>query len=211
MWTISLLFSKITETLFPRKCFICKISGPSLCESCLRKCTRQVDKEYLYITSIYSFRDPSIKKIIHAIKYFRRKDLIEPLTRELIQELKRAILPPHITKWTLVPIPMPKLRKYSRGYNQAELIAREISKQCEMSLDINILTRKMSPKRQVKTTNYSERIKNQRNSFTVVKNIPNLHIILVDDVTTTGATLSEARNSLLRAGAKEVKAITIAH
>ena len=165
--------------------------------------------------SIYSFSDPLIKKVIHAIKYFHRKDLIEPLTEELAKELSKIIssgsynLVPNT--YLLVPIPMPLLRKYMRGYNQAEIIAIELSKKCSLPLNTKILVRKKSPKRQVTTKTKGERLRNQHNTFEVIGNTQGKHIILVDDVTTTGATLFEARNVLLKAGANTVRAVTLAH
>ncbi|MCF7843734.1 hypothetical protein K9M47_02450 [Candidatus Gracilibacteria bacterium] len=106
---------------------------------------------------------------------------------------------------------MPRIRKYIRGYNQAELISLSLSKQCSLPTISNTLIRTSSPKRQVTTKTRGERLKNQHNSFKVIKDVTGLNIVLVDDVTTTGATLSEARSVLLKAGARSVKAVTIAH
>jgi ComF family protein len=111
----------------------------------------------------------------------------------------------------LVPIPMPLIRKYIRGYNQSEHIARILSQQLQVPVDMGILKRLRSPKRQVTLKTKSERIKNQRQSFVVNKTVSLLDIILIDDVTTTGATLQEARDLLLSLGAKSVRAITLAH
>ena len=164
---------------------------------------------------MYSFRDPLIKKVIHAIKYFHRKDLIQPLTHELAQELNKIVSPgPYIlvpSAYLLIPIPMPLLRKYMRGYNQAEIIAKELSKECSLPVTTTILARTRSPKRQVMTTTRGERLRNQHKSFKINKNVKNLNIILVDDVTTTGATIFEARKILLEAGASTVRAVTLAH
>ena len=215
MWTISSSFSKVVSIIFPPHCYGCGKDNISLCESCLSHCKKTLDTPSLYITSVYSFKDPLIKKAIHAIKYFHRKDLIAPLTTELAKEVNRLV---SATPYTLspipcllIPIPMPTLRKYMRGYNQSEEIAKELSLQCHLDYDSKILIRKISPKRQVTTKTRGERLKNQHNSFKVIKNVEGLHIILVDDVTTTGATFHEARETLLKAGAKSVKAVTLAH
>jgi ComF family protein len=152
-----------------------------------------------------------MKKIIHAIKYFHRKDLVLPLTKAVAQELTKNNQIPNLSDSILIPIPMPLLRKYIRGYNQAELIAQELSKRCLIPYTTKLLHRKGNHKRQVTKKTRSERIKNQHHSFIVKGDVNNLNIILVDDVTTTGATIIEARNELLKAGAKSVRAITIAH
>lgn len=213
MWIIKSCLTKIITIFFPPNCYNCRKEGFTLCSTCLKCCKKSIDSPALYIKSIYSFHDPLIKKVVHAIKYFHRRDLIEPLTQTLANEIKGYISTLNIdtSNLVLVPIPMPRLRKYMRGYNQAELIALELSKQCSLPVKTNILTRKYSPKRQVTTKTKSERLQNQRNSFETISSVKNMSIILVDDVTTTGATLTEARKILLKAGAKSVFAVTIAH
>jgi ComF family protein len=98
-----------------------------------------------------------------------------------------------------------------RGYNQADFIARELSQECSLPYTTKLLTRTGRHIRQVTTKSRSERLKNQNNSFVAKGNVEGLHCILVDDVTTTGATIDEARKTLLRAGAMTVHAVTIAH
>lgn len=106
---------------------------------------------------------------------------------------------------------MPRLRKYIRGYNQAELIAEEIARHIPTMKVRLALIRISSPKRQVTTKTRSERLTNQKNSFKVKGDVIGKHLILIDDVTTTGATLLEARKKLLSAGATTVLTATIAH
>lgn len=212
MWKISSLVSKITSTLFPSRCYLCKNPGTTLCSTCIQNFGRCVDTPHLYIQSVFSFKDRNVKHVIHSIKYYHRKDLIYPLTAALIDNVKNRKDNLFTSDdWLLVPIPMPRIRKYMRGYNQAELIAKEITAITHLPTRTDILKRKSSPKRQVGTRTRSERLANQRNSFITGRNVEGLSIILVDDVATTGATLDEARKTLLKAGAKKVLAITIAH
>ncbi len=209
---MSTFFSKIFSILFPPYCYSCKKEGFILCPQCLQRCRKSLNTPAPYITSIYSFKDPVIKKAVHSIKYFHRKDLIVPLISPLIQEVKQITSRYESDiNWILIPIPMPRLRKYIRGYNQAELIAKEISKQNNLPVKTKILARSHSYKRQVTTHSRSERLSNQHNTFKVSQSVKDFHIILIDDVTTTGATLSEARTLLMQSGAKVVQAITIAH
>lgn len=206
MWMIHTYYSKFFEVLFPKQCFLCKEKNTSLCTVCLRSFTRPIDTPFLFIKSFYCFKDSRIKKIIHAIKYFHRKDLIIPLTENIIQEIINENY-----NGILVPIPMPTIRKYVRGYNQAEVLAHYVSLRCHVPIDTKILTRSHSPKRQVKTKTRSERLNNQHDTFRIIKSVKNLNIILIDDVTTTGATLHEARKILLAHGASSVSAVTLAH
>ncbi len=183
-----------------------------MCDKCIASLARSVDTPAHYITSIFSFRDKNVKRIIHSIKYYHRKDLVLPLANSVAKELKRTLLGKEYDQnLVLVPIPMPKIRKFMRGYNQSEIIAEKISSMLSLPVKKDILVRTRSPKRQVKTNTRVARLTNQHNSFKVLGDIKNLHIILIDDVATTGATLDEARKVLLKSGASSVVAVTIAH
>lgn len=225
MWMINLFFQKILNVIFPARCYVCHKDSKPICGNCLKNFIRCVDTPLIYSTSIYSFKDKNIRKIIHAIKYYHRRDLIEPLARELSKAIQSEIYGEQVmneldlaksykliaNSWTLVPIPMTKMRKYMRGYNQAELIAKEISEKTDIPLRADILIRNRNSKRQVKSSIRSERLKNQHKSFEVVGDINKINIILVDDVITTGATISEAYKILNKSGAGKIIAVSIAH
>ena len=206
------MLTKILTTFscifFPSYCYVCKKEGASLCTICLSKRKLAESTPSPCIISTYSFKDPVIKKIIHAIKYFHRKDLIPPLAEALAKEISSI---ESNQQKILVPIPMPTIRKYIRGHNHAESITKIIAEKTNIPFDTEILQRTTSKKRQVTTHSRSERLQNQHNAFTVHKNVKNLHIILIDDVTTTGATIFEARRVLLKKGAASVSAATLAH
>lgn len=204
MWMVTSFF----QILFPPRCFGCGKADTALCSRCIRLTRKSLSSPHAYITSVFDFKDPLIKRAIHAIKYYHRKDLIHPLVEALAEELHKV---PNLTNYILVPIPMPRMRKLFRGYNQSEHIAQELSMLLSIPTSTSILTRVKTPLRQALTKTKSERIKNQHGSFDVVGEIHNKHIILIDDVTTTGATLNEARAVLLKNGAQSVIAYTLAH
>ncbi len=181
-----------------------------MCARCLTQSRKSLHAPLPYITSIYAFRDPLITRAIHAIKYYHRKDLIAPLTNELSRELV-TVYGEKLATYVLVPIPMPTMRKYMRGYNQAEEIAKELSKQLLIPVRNDILVRTRNPKRQAQIHTRNERLQNQKNSFAVRDNVSGSNIILIDDVATTGATIEEARRILLAMGAHSVHAATLAH
>lgn len=212
MWNIFYVFNKIQTILFPPRCFVCKKEGEVLCTGCLKRFSKSIDMSDWHTKSTFSFKDKEIKRIIHAIKYNHRKDLVPPIAKAVASELKEDIDSEPLTSgWILVPIPMPVIRKYMRGYNQAQIIAEEISKILSLPVDNDLLARTRNTRRQVQSLTRSERLRNQNNSFKLNKNPKDLNIILVDDVTTTGATISEARKTLMKNGAKNVRAITVAH
>ncbi len=206
MWTIVSHFYKLLTLLFPPSCYVCHKEGDVLCTPCIQSLRKSIDTPHRYIHSLYSFKDIRVKRIIHAIKYYHRRDLVQPLLYELnnYQFIRE-------NKWILVPVPMLGIRKYIRGYNQAEVIAQTISTLYSLEIHNTLLKRSSYRKRQVKTSSRSLRIQNQKKSFSVIASVQNLNIILIDDVTTTGATLDEARHILLKHGARNVVALTLAH
>lgn len=116
----------------------------------------------------------------------------------------------------IIPIPLSRKRYRERGFNQSELISQSIidnDKEKCFELLTNVLTKPKETQHQAHIENRSYRMQNMVGSF-VVKNpelIKDRNIILIDDVVTTGATLTEAKKMLKEAGAKKIIAFTIAH
>lgn len=206
MWMIRRVYSKILSFIFPASCYGCKKEGISFCEECLATCKKPLTPPYPFIISMYSFKSPLIRKSVHAIKYFRRKDLVQPFANAISAKINQSNL-----SGILIPVPMHRLRKLLRGYNQAEELAYQIALQTNLSYSKKVLLRPTLTKRQVKTNSRGERLKNQHLTFKIIENVEGKDFILIDDVTTTGATLLSARKTLINAGAKNVWAITIAH
>jgi ComF family protein len=111
----------------------------------------------------------------------------------------------------LIPVPLHPKRKSKRGFNQARVLAKELSKLKGLPLE-DLVLRKMKNVPPQTSLERDERGKSVRGVYTVLKSekIQGKTVLLVDDVYTTGSTLKECSRELLRAGAKEVRAITIA-
>ena len=103
---------------------------------------------------------------------------------------------------------MHRFNLYKRGFNQAELLALALGKKLNMNVETRLLKKTQLTRRQMTLTR-DERLKNQHNVFKCIAP-PHRHIVLVDDVMTTGATLDAAAQTLLRAGAERVDAIVLA-
>jgi ComF family protein len=217
MWMISKIisqtFSNCLKLLFPYHCYLCKIEtkDTSLCKKCISSFTKAIDTPLPFITSIYSFKDERIKKSIHAVKYFHRKDLIRDFTEngivnKNIESIEAADNP------ILIPVPTTLFRKLKRGYCHTEYIALTLGERLDYPISLTTLKRRHFTRAQVGTKR-SDRINAQKGSFLIkdMRCIKNKTVILVDDVTTTGATLLEAKRVLLLSGAKNVLAITLAH
>ena len=174
---------------------------------------------YPDIIACFSYRHPFVRNIIMALKYKANHHgavLFAPaLERVVIEELGERM---HASSDQCFVVPIPRSPDHARrhGANQALLLAQEVTKRINaknIELNTIILTRTRKTKSQTKTQSREERFENVRGVFTVRNNehIRGAHIILIDDVVTTGATLTEARLALMRAGAASVVGITAAH
>ncbi|PIR31954.1 MAG: amidophosphoribosyltransferase [Alphaproteobacteria bacterium CG11_big_fil_rev_8_21_14_0_20_44_7] len=108
----------------------------------------------------------------------------------------------------LVAVPLHKNRLHQRGYNQAELIARYLSKQLQIPLLKNAVIRVLNTHDQA-TFNLQQRMKNMKGAFKVLKDIPK-HIAIVDDVITSGSTCHELSRMLKKSGAEIVDVYAVA-
>ena len=108
----------------------------------------------------------------------------------------------------VMPVPLARRRLFHRGYNQATLLARPIAHALGVKIDYDSVRRLYRPDMGHKTAR--ERAENIHGVFSVVRpeNIRGRRILLVDDVMTTGATFSELRRVLMRAGASAVYGVT---
>lgn len=108
----------------------------------------------------------------------------------------------------VMPVPLASRRLFKRGYNQATLLARPIARALGVPMDLDSVRRKYRPDMGHK--NARQRMENIRGVFSVINpdRIRGRKILLVDDVMTTGATFSEMRRVLIRAGASAVYGVT---
>lgn len=199
------IFKKILALLFPQKCLGCKKESEILCPDCLGKISRP-DTPYLKgIHIAANYQDQTLKKALWMLKYQGIKQLAKPLA-EIIRE--RVWKKLETGDWIIVPIPLSWVKLKHRGYNQAELIARELSG----NIRTDILFKKFHTKSQVEVKDKEERLANIIGSFEIrnPETIRGKKIILIDDVRTTGATMSEAKKVLMSAGAKKVMGVVVA-
>lgn len=151
-----------------------------------------------------SYEGP-LRKLIHLFKYAKVESLAFPLSRLLVRAL------PTDERFDVVmAMPMHWRKRWERGFNQAELIAKPVAKRCRLKLSTN-LGRKRYTKAQAALTEVQRR-DNLKDSFCVrnAQQIAGKRILLIDDVFTTGATLRSAAAALKKAGAFHVTALTLA-
>lgn len=216
--------------LFPRRCPVCHeaveergalvcgicrtklsyVRGPSCrkcgkpllaeereyCGDCARKPRhyRQGRAPFLY--------DRVMRESIARYKYGNRKEYAAFYAEEILRKCAGEM-----RFWNaevLIPIPLHRSRRRKRGYNQAELLARELSKRCGIPTDAKILFRTKKTKAQ-KNLDGKERLSNLRGAFSVgKKHVPYRTVILVDDIYTTGSTVDEAARVLRENGVQTV-------
>lgn len=203
------LMSLIIDWLFPKRCFGCNKSEKYLCNLCENKLEKGLlvnKKNFEGIIYIYKY-DGLIKKIVEKIKYEFVSDAIEELAVDMVKKLK--IDYPNIVKYwqdnnfVLMPIPLYKYRENWRGFNQSEKMVFYLSKGLNLKYENNILFRKTKSKSQAMIKNRQKRRKNMEDVFNIneLQKIPK-NIILVDDVVTSGATMTAAQRTLKNFGAE---------
>lgn len=209
--------SLIIDWLFPRKCFGCGRGEAYLCSLCETKIKNgELIKKNGFegIISIYKY-DGLIKNIIEKIKYGFVSDASEEMAEKMARKLK--IDYPNIVKYwqkekyCLLPIPLHQQRQRWRGFNQSEILAEKLSKILKLKYKNNIIIRKLKIKNQAQIKNREEKWKNMINVFEVKnrKNIPK-KVILVDDVITSGATMTAALKILKNSGTNFGWGLTLA-
>jgi len=189
----------VNRTLF---CGACRARLPDGAKIC--------HKDFPYILGAAAdYGNPVARELIHALKFRRCRDAAAPLADTLATYL--ASLPIDLPSFQILPVPLSKRRERERGYNQCNLIARELAARTGMPLAPRILVRTRHTRPQSEAEDADERRKNLNGAFAAHPGdaVPS-RIILLDDVTTSGATFLAATRALKRAGARQIVALAVA-
>jgi ComF family protein len=150
-----------------------------------------------------------MRHLVHRIKYRN-----EPfLAKDLVQlALEDDVFRRHLAGSFLVPVPLYRARHQERGYNQAEVLAKEFAQQTPGCTYMHILERTRDTGQQVKLGR-ELRVQNMDDAFRISpkQKLPAGRYVVIDDVLTTGATLSACATALRIGGASHIDAATIAH
>lgn len=180
----------------------------TLCGLC-----RRLQPPYVKATAYGSY-ESGLRELIHLLKYER----VRPAANVLGRMLAEAIA--DLRDWfqaaqvLVIPVPLHSRKQRQRGYNQSELIARAALKLMasgSFQMGAGILERRRETQSQIGLSSHQRR-GNIRGAFAVVQSdaIASREILLVDDVITTGTTVSECARVLRRAGASKVYVATVA-
>lgn len=147
-----------------------------------------------------------LERVLHALKFERHDFLAAPLAGLLEERLRER---GDLDFDVVVPVPMHRAKQRRRGYNQAELLGRALSKRIGIPIDAAALRKTTERETQSRLTR-SARAANVKGLFTATGAVRDRAVLLVDDICTTGETLRACAAVLARAGASRVCAISIA-
>ena len=225
-----MLKNTLLNILYPKLCIVCKKPSSYLCPNCqkylklikIQKCpycqkpspSGYTHPQCLNKTplsgsySIFYYQGPT-KSLIKKAKYSSSFDLLPYLV-----SLSKPYLPSFFYHFDLlIPIPLHKDRKKLRGFNQSQIIASSFSKITSIpTKPILLKNRATLPQAQLKTK--SQRINNLKNVFSLNPksnyDIKNKKLLLIDDITTTSTTLTQAAKSLKQKNPQSIWALTLA-
>lgn len=211
----------VFDLLFPKRCLHCDAivsTDLPLCISCLSELPfthYQFSRENLvyeklkplcdleYSASLLFFRHDNVtQKLLHYLKYHGRKEIGVLLAEKLIQEMEM----PDFDGIIPVPIHPKKLKK--RGYNQVVPFAQTLSDKTQIPMVEEVLVRVENNLSQV-SKKRTERLSSIRHAFALKENLAEGHYLLIDDLITTGATLSICVNLLLAQPNVKISVLTI--
>ena len=207
---------RIISFFFPRQCVLCRKILPEgqtdLCHSC-RTNTEDFPKSNYKIsfvagwTSLWYYNG-DVRRSILLYKFYNRRSYGAIYGRLLAMKLLRTDFCDYdILTW----VPVSPRRKFKRGFDQVELIAQSAGQELQ-TLPLATLRKVRHTKPQSRLSHISQRKANVLGAFEVIDReaISGKRILLLDDIITTGATLSECSRVLLTAGAKEVHCAAVA-
>ena len=211
------MLNNILELIYPNVCGICgKICKESLCKRCAIEIKKyeinliNKNKKMYFNESMHIFKYNEIIRQ-RLIEYkFQDKSYMYKTFAKIILKNKKVC--GFLEKYDIIiPVPIHKKRRLKRGYNQTELIAKEICKNISLELKTGVLIKQKNIVAQSEL-NKNERKQNIKNAFEIknINEIIDKKILLFDDIYTTGSTVNECSRILRKAGAKQVGVLTIA-
>ena len=226
-------FNFFGDVFFPPACVECGDSLPSgvICDACRQSidmfdtlfcgtCSARLpdqkkichkDTPFL-LGAAGAYDDEPLRAIIHALKFQGITYAAKPLAAILARYVARLKLMPGLHDYVVAPMPLSSQRARARGFNQSALIARPFAAALGLPFDDHLVSRIEHRKPQSDTEDIFERRENIKGCFapTPGADVQNKKIVLVDDVTTSGTTFTEAARALKTAGAKKIFALACA-
>ena len=216
---LRLLFSEILNLIYPPVCGICgKLNSNFLC----KKCQKELEAEAVFGIDNIENNTKYFDEHLYIFKYegIIRRTIIKYKFKEEIYLyktfvnflLKNKKFFEKIKKYdTIIPVPISKKRYKIRGYNQSELIGKDLSKKLNINIGTEYLFKTKNIMEQSKLSK-EERAKNIQGVYKLInkEKLENKKILLIDDVYTTGSTVNECSRILRKANPKKIGVLTLA-
>lgn len=203
----------LIHILFPSYCVVCNHAGALIHRHCLSRPTSAPPPIHTKIHACFSYKDPRVKKLVRHLKSREDRELASTLSKALYIQWTQnnAAANAQDIIATCVPPRRDRMKKY--GFNQAALLTKAFSKQSSGITyipDLFIRTRETS--KQALIQNRNQRLQNLKNVF-ILNNkyrecLSNAFVVIIDDVSTTGATISELQTCL---GTTQSLGLVLAH
>ncbi|NOR43492.1 MAG: ComF family protein [Gammaproteobacteria bacterium] len=179
------------------------IGSQILCGRCIKK-----TPSYDYSCSVFRY-ESDIINLIHQLKFGEKISYARSIGEILLASFESDLLEKHGAPDCIIPVPIHDRRLRGRGYNQSIEIARVMAKKLAIPIAYDAVVKKHSTLAQ-SGLNAKERQKNIKNAFDVI-NVENYkHVLIVDDVVTTGSTVNEIAKALKKNGVDRVGVLSIA-
>ena len=201
----------VLDLVFTPRCVECGEEGAYMCPTCLAAVEPEpsafeigAGAAAIEARAVYRF-EGAARKAVHQLKYQGVTALAPPLGR-----LMAARLPQPSAPMVVAPVPLHRSRLRERGYNQAELLAKEVGRRTGALVTTRLLSRTQAAPPQAQARSVDARFAAVRGAFQAAPEAAGADVLLIDDVCTTGSTLAACADALLRAGAARVAALTFA-
>ncbi len=221
---VTQILNPLLDLFFPSFCLGCNKKGEFFCWECLERAASSFSKkmgivrrseansvvfeegegELDGLVVAMNYEDVLVRRVLKTFKYAFVKDLSDKLAGVLSKAISEAMAGEEVL---VTYVPLHEKREKWRGFNQAEVLARGVAgEEC-----IGLLKRVKETESQAELRRV-ERFKNMKDAFEVTENIEvaGAKVVIVDDVSTTGATLAECAKVLKEAGAVEVIGLVLA-
>ncbi len=198
------------NALFPPRCLMCKTEGQYLCDNHKNFDPAPKNEAHFdYLDDIIAstaYYSPTAEKTVEFFKFRGFQEMAKIMAQEMVAHAPKNFF----DNSALVPIPLHRIRKFWRGFNQSEILAKEVFKLCSNVKISKALIRTKRTHQQAKLKKV-ERQKNLESAFKLdnVISVPQ-KVILIDDVVASGATLDSAAQVLKSHGVDEVCALVFA-
>ena len=217
----------LLDLVLPLSCAVCGREGSLLCEECepsLPKleqpycsvcawpdrtgvCSRCSSSRLAVdgISAPYLFEGP-VREMVHGFKYRGVRAAAPTVGGLLVRHMRVS----SISADVVVPVPLHPSSERERGYNQSDLMARIVAADADLPFGRRLLRRRRKTAPQISMDRYEQRRRNIEGAFECVQDLDSRRILLIDDVVTTGSTMSACAEALKAAGARWVWGLALA-